>query len=126
MKNLTMSQSGLITVTLFAILMIWDGYTVYFGGGVQSSVSLFIINWFGFNPVPFYAGTIVGHLVCNMWPDTTELQTSFNVYQLDPSYENSARVHNAINDLGGMTVVKYWKKVFKFAAAAITPQKTIP
>lgn len=100
---LTMSNSGLITITLFAALMIWDGYQVYFGGGVQSSVSVFIITWFGFNPVPFYAGTIVGHLVCNMWPNTTRLTKAYIAYVNQYGFDGSPRATELRDAIAQMT-----------------------
>lgn len=111
--NLTMSTSGLVTITLFAILMIWDGYSVYFGGGTQSSVSQWIIAWFGFNPVPFYAGTLVGHLACNMWPDFAPLQQAWTQYKSDPSEANMAAVDAALAQVSNQGPLRYFARILK-------------
>ncbi len=81
--KLTMSTSGMIVITLFSILMIWDGISVYFLGGVQSSVSRAIIHLTGFNPFGFYAGTVCGHLFTNMWPSTERLKAAWENFLVD-------------------------------------------
>lgn len=99
--NLTMATSGLVTITLFAILMIWDGFTVYFGGGTQSSVSQWIISWTGINPIPFYAGTIAGHLFCNMWPDPAPLKAAFAAYKANPSADGLVELERVLESFTG-------------------------
>ena len=112
-----MNWSGVVAITLFAILMIWDGVCVFFLGGVQSSVSQAIVNWFGFNPVPFYAGCIVGHLTLNLWPDTTRLKNAWERFNngwtvinpILPSYEElDAAIKELVNRDNGP--LRYFKK----------------
>lgn len=109
--KLEMSLSGKIMITLFSILMIWDGISVYFINGEMGSVSAAIINLVGLNPFPFYAGVVVGHLFTNMWVSTKRLEQAARAYSDTNSLSNWDELESAIDEL--VNANHGWTRYFK-------------